>query len=157
MEIRNKSGVLLHEAKRFRDLSDLDLRDAVLEGFTLQGAHFDYTNLEGANLRGCDLYWASFLGANLAGADLQYAQLQGVDFTQANLAGTNLRAANLGRDNLGGPTRLQDVNLEETILEGANVDSAEYNEGTVFPKGFDPRKHKMTLRVPKPGRWVPET
>jgi uncharacterized protein YjbI with pentapeptide repeats len=66
--------------------------------------------------------------------------------------GANLRGANLGRDNLGGPSQLQDATLEGAILDLANLEGAEYSERTIFPKGFDPEKHKMTLRVPKSGR-----
>jgi uncharacterized protein YjbI with pentapeptide repeats len=51
MEIRNTSGVVLYEAKHIRDLSDVDLREAVLEGMKLQGVHFEFGNLEGALLR----------------------------------------------------------------------------------------------------------
>jgi len=64
MQIRDKSGTLLHDSEQLHDLSDLDLHNAVLEGLTFEGAHFEYTNLECGNLRSGDLYWASFLSAN---------------------------------------------------------------------------------------------
>jgi uncharacterized protein YjbI with pentapeptide repeats len=71
VHIRDKKGALLHEADRFHDLSDLKLRNAVLDGLTLQGVHFEHANLDGATLKNCELYWATFYCANLSGADFE--------------------------------------------------------------------------------------
>jgi len=70
MQIRDKNGQVIYEGGEERYFDDLDLRDAAMEGLTLQGASFCDTNLAGASLRGADFYWAVFFRANLANADL---------------------------------------------------------------------------------------
>jgi uncharacterized protein YjbI with pentapeptide repeats len=60
MQIKNREGRVIHEGDRSKQYCDLDLRNAVFEGLTLQAAHFDDSNLEGATFRGADLYWGNF-------------------------------------------------------------------------------------------------
>jgi uncharacterized protein YjbI with pentapeptide repeats len=50
MEIRNKQGQLIYTEEGSHNFEELALREAVLEGMTLQGAYFADANLEGANL-----------------------------------------------------------------------------------------------------------
>jgi uncharacterized protein YjbI with pentapeptide repeats len=71
MQIKNREGRVIHEGDRSKQYCDLDLRNAVFEGLTLQPAHFDDSNLEGATFRGADLYWGNFFLANLAEADFE--------------------------------------------------------------------------------------
>ena len=143
MQIKNRKGEVIHEGDRSKTYCDADLRNAVFEGWALQGAHFDDSNLEGASFRGADLYWGNFFLANLTEADFEGAQLRGADLKKTNLTKANLKNANLSRDNVGGSTQLQGANLTEATVGGTNFEGAEYDHETVFPEGFDPKKHKM--------------
>ena len=47
MEIRNKQGQLIYTEEGSHNFEDLALREAVLEGMTLQGAYLADANIEG--------------------------------------------------------------------------------------------------------------
>ena len=85
-----------------------DLRDAILSGAQLPGAH----------LGGADLYMTSLSEANLRAADLHRADLRGTYLTEADLSGANLRGANLRG------THLRETNLRGADLRGADLRSA---------------------------------
>jgi uncharacterized protein YjbI with pentapeptide repeats len=48
----------------------------------------------------------------------------------------------LPEPNVGGSTQLQGANLTGAKISGANFKGADDDE-TLFPEGFDPKKHKM--------------
>jgi hypothetical protein len=91
--------------------------------------------LGGAHLNGCDLRVA----------ELPHADLAETDFERANLAGANLRGANLYRANLLGAnlasSDLRDADLREAGLAGATFDGAHYSKDTLWPIGFDVKRH----------------
>ncbi|NEQ44915.1 MAG: pentapeptide repeat-containing protein [Leptolyngbya sp. SIOISBB] len=108
------------------DGTALDLTDQNLEGIDISDSHIlgdfsrtilDYAILENANLGRSNLTYASLAQACLINAR----------FVRTNLAHTNLRGADI-----------RNTNLRGSILDGADFDGAIYNEGTLFPAGFDP-------------------
>ena len=113
------------------------------ESVCWEGCYLDGAQLVGANFKDAVLYWGGFFEAKLDGAIFEGANLQGADLTGASCVGTNFRRANLGRDNLGGSSQLQGVDLTGAILNHAVLGGAEYDEHTVFPKGFHPKSHGM--------------
>ncbi|HLA39135.1 MAG TPA: pentapeptide repeat-containing protein, partial [Candidatus Glassbacteria bacterium] len=73
------------------DLTDVNLRDAVLHQAVLKGADLLLTDFQGASLLQADLQ-----GANLLGARFQDANLQGANLEEATgLQGEQLAGANL--------------------------------------------------------------
>jgi hypothetical protein len=85
-------------------------------------------DLRFADLRGLEFYdarleWTDFYGAHLEGAKMWGAMLQHAKLDNAHLAGANLRG----------------VKLQEASLNGANLAGAVFDEGTVWPAGFDAR------------------
>jgi hypothetical protein len=60
-------------------------------------------------------------GAGLRGAYLEGADLSRSDLTEADMSWTNLNSAN----------------LEGATLDGANLASAQCDEATTWPEGFD--------------------
>ncbi|MBL8191834.1 MAG: toll/interleukin-1 receptor domain-containing protein [Acidobacteria bacterium] len=117
------SGIML-------DLSDADLRYAILCGAFLGGADLSGTILRGADLGGANLIIAKLSGAklidadlsgaDLSGADLIDADLSGADLIDANLSGADLIDANLSGAKLSG-ANLRDANLRDANLRGANL------------------------------------
>jgi hypothetical protein len=101
------------------DLSEVDLRSAVLRGTALSGMH-NGANLSRADLRDADLSLADLSNVTLRDANLSHANLNGADLqhaklSSANLQNADLRSADLFRANLVG------AYLPEAILEDANV------------------------------------
>ena len=76
-------------------LSDADLRGAVLATADLRGANLDGAHLEEADLRFAFLEEAELSGAHLERAHLQGAHLEGAFLIGAHLEGANLREAHL--------------------------------------------------------------
>ena len=113
------------------------------EGAGLECTFLYGAQLTGMNFKDAEIYWASLFMANLDEANFENAGLQGANLIQASCVRTNFRNANLGRDNLGGSTQLQGANLTGAILNKANLEGAEYDENTLFPKGFHPTSHGM--------------
>lgn len=99
-----------------------------------------------ASLSRCDLQ-----GANLKGADLSYSELSETILREANLRGVDLSYADLEQANL------QDVDLRGALLIGTNLRQtdlskaqllgADYDHTTQFPKGFDPIRAGLKLKV----------
>jgi uncharacterized protein YjbI with pentapeptide repeats len=87
-------------------LQHADLKDAHLEGSSLE-----YANLEGADLRGCHLEDANLGEANLQGAYCEQAHMEGADLWLSHLRGAFLWH-----------TYLQGARLSEAHLEGAHLD-----------------------------------
>jgi hypothetical protein len=44
---------------------------------------------------------------------------------------------------VGGPFLPEPANSTGAKISGANFEGAEYDGDTLFPEGFDPKKHKM--------------
>jgi uncharacterized protein YjbI with pentapeptide repeats len=105
----NLRGAILHRANlRGANLGEADLGEAILHRANLGGANLGEAELRGANLREADL----------RAADLRDALLWGANLIEANLDGANLRGANLHRANLS------KANLDRAVLSGADVSRA---------------------------------
>ena len=126
-------------------------------GKNLENGHFENENLKDAN----------FSVANLTNVDFSKANLQGVDFTGANLTGANLSGADLSGANLSGAVlhktnftgakmygvKLVDVDLQEAILLGIDIDSITLEElqelieylAINYPHKLDLRKINLTM------------
>ncbi len=113
------------------------------EGVSWEGEFLFGAQLAGANFKGADLCLGGFFMAMLDGANFEGAQLRGADLKDTSCVGASFRNADLGRDSFGGGTCLQSANLTKAILNRANLDGAEYDDRTVFPKGFFPSSHGM--------------
>ena len=128
MQWKHLSEVALSGASlQGADLTGADLTGAQLNSADLSRAILQTANLTGASLHGADLQGAMLKGAILQGADMRRADARGADLSWANLAEADLRGANLSG-----------VELDETLLRGAR-----YDDGTVFPRTFDPATARM--------------
>jgi uncharacterized protein YjbI with pentapeptide repeats len=102
---------------------------------TLQGIRLSENDLTGWDLSGQDLANSSFSYSTLANANLAKANLTNADLGDAVLTNANLTGANL-----------TNADVEESELTDAELDSTTiYNQGTVFPDGFDPVAAGLTL------------
>ena len=72
------------------NLSDANLRGAILLSANLRDASLIYANLKGAILEGADLEGADLKGANLSDADLSGANLKGANLGYAYMNGAIL-------------------------------------------------------------------
>ena len=97
-----------------------NLHQTSFDGAILEGCNFDKASLKYSSLKNANCKGASFVGTSMLEADIE-----GADFTCADLCGANLKGVKLN---------------EKTIFT-----QAKYDENTLFPDGFSPAKHGMTL------------
>jgi hypothetical protein len=124
------------------NLSNTDIRGAVLAGANLQGAILSKANLQGTYLKDANLQEVNFNGANLQETDLfkanlKWSKLKGANLKRASfvlanlqeayLFGANLERACLWSANLQG-ANLFETNLEEAHLSGANLQGTQLSE-----------------------------
>lgn len=131
--------------------SRLDLRNISAGNIVMNCAKLQEVDLENARLNTADLSHVDFRDANLSEICLESANLYNANLKYANLIGANLRFANLAAANLGS-AKLWNAHLESVDLRGANLKDAYlkgalYDEGTIFPEGFDPKEHEMEMVV----------
>ncbi len=132
------------------NLTNADLMYADFTCANLTGANFthariddgNFTNahLAGANLKGKSLDGTTLSGADLSMADLTDAVLTGADLTDADLTDANLTQVLLREADLRGAI------LNRADLFDATLTDAKYNRDTVWPVGFNPRKHDLIFR-----------
>jgi uncharacterized protein YjbI with pentapeptide repeats len=148
----------------FAELSGVDLtgadfywamfHDAVLAGAIMTRCSLRGATLNGANLRGADLTYADcgidnlggttdFIKADLSGADLSNANIAGADFSNARLVDADLSNVRTACALPDRPLRRQCADLSGARLSGANLAGALYDDRTVFPKRFDPKRARM--------------
>jgi uncharacterized protein YjbI with pentapeptide repeats len=148
------------------DLKEKEIRDVYLKKANLQGADLTKANLfraqlTGANLEKADLTEADLRVANLQGANLIDANLQRADLRVANLQGAQLNFANLQEAGLR-VANLQGANLIYTNLQGTNLagakfdnktalDQSEMNGANLFQSYFDEAKSFRNVNVPPEG------
>lgn len=138
----------IDEAVRNRfDMRGADFSKAQLDKIELPGRY----DLTGANFAGASLQdmWASlgrFPNANFSGANLQRARL-----FEANLAGAKFTNADLTLSTLSN-AKLQGADLTGAALQDAVLNKAEFDQETVFPKGFKiPISMAWKGKGPRPG------
>jgi hypothetical protein len=107
------------------DLRGANLKGANLEGALLMGSHLDYADLTEANLRIAILYGSfltntDFSRANLEGCALVQVNLSGASLAQAQLKAAHLTNSNLTRANLN-RANMEGAWLENTSLLGADL------------------------------------
>jgi uncharacterized protein YjbI with pentapeptide repeats/DNA-binding Xre family transcriptional regulator len=132
------------------NLSNTDIRGAILTEANLEGANLFAANLqeaklfeanlEKAYLRQAKLQDAVLTIARLREATLVEANLEGAFLGQAKLPGSDLSEANLKRTNLGGANLYKAVlfhaNLERANLKGAILQEANFREAKVQGADF---------------------
>jgi uncharacterized protein YjbI with pentapeptide repeats len=107
------------------DLSDANLRNAILRGADLRLAAMRGANLSGAMLRDANLSGAMLRDANLSDANLSGAVLVSVNLVDATLYGATLRGANLY------DAILVNANLRDATLYGADLVNANLRDATL--------------------------
>lgn len=125
---------------RGRQLAGLDLSGASMPEAQLAGARLEYARLSSTMLRSADLRHCVLRHARLRRADLRHADLREADLAAARLNGADLRQANLAGASLM-RANLRGANLTDACLEGAYLISAQYDDHTQWPEGFDPDEH----------------
>ncbi len=120
------------------------LTDAILTNADLTGAILTNADLTGAILTNATLRYAILTNADLTGAILTNADLTNADLTGADLTDAILTNAILTNADLTDAI-LTDAILTDAILTNADLTDATFNNGTVFPKGFDPIVRGMKL------------
>jgi len=100
----------------FEEIGTKDLRNLDLVEANLQGAH-----LMGAHLQGAHLAFSNLQEANLLGANLQRANLWRANLQRAYLIGANLQRASLEGANLHG-TDLHEAKFDDSSLWRAELD-----------------------------------
>lgn len=134
------------------DLAGANLVKAKLHGADLRSAQLAEANLyradlESADLRAADLSRVQLVRANCQKADMREVILEGASLQDANLTKTDLRGACLDRAYLDDArlrgARLEGASLVEAEVSDATFNGAIYDDETVFPEGFDPRKRGL--------------
>lgn len=107
------------------DLVHANLRDADLNGATLQRSNLSRVNLDGADLRNSDLSFTTLRGASLRGADLRGSQLYGTDLRHADLSGAQLDPEALEESHWQGALGIRDGIRSHAALHNAGVEAAQ--------------------------------
>jgi len=117
------------------NLTKADLREAYLVGADLTGADLTGAKLEWADLTRAYLSGSYLTEANLTGSYLTEANLTGSYLTEASLIGAKLTGANLTKANLRGAyltkANLTEANLTEANLTEANLTEANLTEANL--------------------------
>ncbi len=122
-------------------IGKLKLEDRRLHYARFVGSKFECTELKNALMSGADLSGAHFIGAEMTGTDFSDANLSGADFAGSNLSGSEFRNANLRNAYLHGTNlsyayfsradlrhaRLRRVDLRGAHLHGAKLSDAEFH------------------------------
>ncbi len=118
-----------------------ELKNVLLSGADLSGAHFlnaelvgtDFTN---ANLSGADLGGSNLSRSEFRDANLSYARLHGANLSYAHLARVDLRHALLHHVDLRGArlyeAKLSDAEFDHADLRGAKLHSADLRRATLL-------------------------
>jgi len=107
------------------DLIYSDLRDANLQGASLQRANLSKVNLDGANLQNADLSFTTLQGASLRGADLRGSRLYGTDLRFADLSGAQLDPEALDQSHWHGAKGISTGVRSHASLHNAGVEAAQ--------------------------------
>lgn len=145
------------------DLTGADLywascRNAIMDGTILDACDFRGVVFNEASMRGASLQRAKlcfdnlggttdFHGTDLSGANLREAEIHGAEFLATILIGADLRGCLGNRPLAGRFTRFDGADLTDALLEGAHLTGAQYDSKTVFPRGFNPVRAGMVMRV----------
>lgn len=90
--------------------------DADMDGITVRGGDWSWTNLRLQNLKGLDLSEVKLVGADLYAADLTECNLTNADLTKTSLKDANLTSADLRGATLS-ESDLSTATLKETRLD----------------------------------------
>ena len=155
------------------DLRYANLSRAFLVNGNLTNAHLQYAILESANLRGAtlpsanlsdaDLSRATLADANLAVTTLTRAELTEATLTRAHINSALLTQAVLVRATLTG-AHLDGATLTRAYFNGATLTNASlsyatltrtiWDEKTIWPRDFHPKKHPEMIEVGKYGHPI---
>jgi hypothetical protein len=120
-------------------LARVDLRGAFLDGARLSNTSLRHTNLARAVMRGVDLRGSDLKDADLREALMDRAQMTGTNLSGAHLQGATLHEAVLEHADLTGAD-LRGANFHDAHLKGADLKDAKWDDTTVWPDGFDPKR-----------------
>ncbi|MFT5060039.1 MAG: hypothetical protein ACI95S_000581 [Dinoroseobacter sp.] len=107
----------LREIEGQDDLS-IDLREANLQGFDLQGLNFDTARMSSARMEGANLD-----DTQIQGADLSWAQMQGSYLREAKMHGADLFIAQIDQSTL----------VSESTFSGAGVALSDWSSANLSP------------------------
>jgi uncharacterized protein YjbI with pentapeptide repeats len=128
-----------HVDFRSSNLSDIEFDGSLyscrFDEATLKHANFENVMAAGSSFRGADLRNVGFWEAYLHHADFQGAQLSGANFARAKLQGANFDGVDLS--DVVFVMHAADPHSKD---RGPRVYAAEYDDKTIWPPGFDPKK-----------------
>ncbi|MFT6273248.1 MAG: hypothetical protein ACJA0F_002098 [Dinoroseobacter sp.] len=124
----------LREIEGQDDLS-IDLREANLQGFDLQGLNFDTARMSSARMEGANLNGAQMQGAYLSEAKMQGVDLRRAQMQRANLSWAQMQGANLDDTQIQGAdlswAQMQGSYLREAKMHGADLFIAQIDQSTL--------------------------
>ena len=168
---RDKRGCYLRNISLSGEFEEADFRRADLRNAKITNANLVRANLEGARLQGIrEVNGVNFTGAKMRGIKLKGGNLEGgifvgvdavdVGFRDVTLNGAIFRGAGLAKADFRNQNTLDNVNFEYASLKEADfrgadlsrarlmeadLNGARYDEQTIFPQGFSPKKRGMGL------------
>ncbi len=139
------------------DLRNVNFDDTVFFQSDLRGASFVGSQLSELTLENSDLRGTIFrdgprtlLGAFVINSDLRGQDFSGLELFVAAMQFSDLRGVNLRGANLRNPhAPAEQQGFDLAIYDATTI----YDSQTVFPIGFDPVAHGLTL-VPEPSSWL---
>jgi len=104
-------------------LVGVDLKNADLQGASLQEVNFSSSDLSGSVLEGANLYKSTFLRSILVNASLQKAKLESSELFEANLQKATLDQADLSNANLSS-IDAEKASFSDAIMDKCNLTEA---------------------------------
>jgi hypothetical protein len=153
-----REGVLRGGDLHGAHLEHADLRRAHLEYADLRGAHLEQAelfqaHLEHADLRGTHLEHAALVMAHLECIDLRWAHLEHATLVGAHLENASLDEANLKGTNLG-DAHLKDARLTRAHLEGADLTGVEGLTQKQIEEALGDAETKLPEGLSRPAHWT---
>ena len=107
---------------------------------SMDGIHAENVDFSNSSFEQSCLYWGSFDRCKFDGVNFRDCDLRGVIFFDCTFEDCDFSGADLGFSNVGTGADVCGADLSTAIFNETNLIGIEYDDTTIWPKGFKPPK-----------------